>query len=297
MTIAILLGGGLGVSLCLLRLAVVPLRTNLAVAVGRWDEARATPPDTGTGAGARRGDRVGALVAGWLRTRAVPLGSLTRDLRITDQSLETFVVKTGTAALAGLLLPSFLGLLLTVAGVGVPWGIPLVFGVLLAAVFGVLPLAEVTKEAERRRKQMRRALSSYLDLVAMCMSGGRGVPEALPAAARIGRGWAFELLADTIAEARYRGMSPWAGLIDLGDTLAMPELRDLGAALALVAGDGAKVRDSLRARASTLRRRELSEATGDADKSDDSMRMAQLLLAFGFLVFILYPALANISGV
>jgi hypothetical protein len=27
------------------------------------------------------------------------------------------------------------------------------------------------------------------------------------------------------------------------------------------------------------------------------MRMAQLLLAFGFLVFILYPALAAISGV
>jgi Flp pilus assembly protein TadB len=295
-TIAILLGAGLGFSLCLLRLAVAPPRTNLAVAVGRWEQARSAPSHTDSAAIGPRG-RFAVAVAGWMRTHSTQLGSLSRDLRITDQTLETFVAKTGTAALGGLLLPSFLGLLLTVVGVSVPWGVPLIFGVLLAASFGALPLAEVSKEAERRRKQMRRALSSYLDLVAMCMSGGMGVPEALPAAAKIGRGWAFEVLTDTIAQARYQGISPWAALTGLGDTLAMPELRDLGAALGLVAGDGAKVRDSLRARASTLRRRELSEAAGDADKSDDSMRMAQLLLAFGFLVFILYPALAAISGV
>jgi tight adherence protein C len=295
-TIAILLGAGLGFSLCLLRLAVAPPRTSLAVAVGRWEQARTQPGDTDETA-TRPVGRFAASVAGWMRTHAAQLGSLPRDLRTTDQTLEAFVMKTGTAGLAGLLLPSLLGLMLTVAGVSVPWGIPMVFGLLLAASFGVLPFAEVSKEAERRRKQMRRALSSYLDLVAMCMSGGQGVPEALPAAARIGRGWAFDLLADTIAHARYQGKSPWVALSDLGDRLAMPELRDLGSALSLVAGDGAKVRDSLRARASTLRRRELSEATGEADKSDDSMRMAQLLLAFGFLVFILYPALAAISGV
>lgn len=293
----ILIGAGFGLSLWLLRIAVVPPRVNLAVAVARWELARQVQATPAMSSAAGWRGSVGVWAATWLRTHGWEPRSLARDLKVIDQPMEQFLVRTAGAGLAGLLMPSIFAVMLSVAGVGLPWGIPLIIGLLLAAAFGVLPLADVTKAAQKRRKEMRRALSSYLDLVAMCMAGGRGVPEALPAAARIGRGWAFELLGDTISQARYMGMSPWAALTDLGERLGMPELRDLGSALTLVAADGAKVRDSLRARASTLRRRELTDASGDADKSDDSMRMAQMLLALGFLIFILYPALANISGV
>ncbi len=70
----------------------------------------------------------------------------------------------------------------------------------------------------------------------------------------------------------------------------MNELKDLSAALSLVAEDGAKVRESLTARAVSLRRRELADLEGQAGEKSQSMLLAQMLLAVAFLVFLMYPA-------
>ena len=77
----------------------------------------------------------------------------------------------------------------------------------------------------------------------------------------------------------------------------MQELQDLGGALLLVADDGAKVRASLTARASTQRRRQLAEAEGEAAKADQSIQMAQVVLAVGFVLFLGYPAVVAVMGV
>ena len=42
------------------------------------------------------------------------------------------------------------------------------------------------------------------------------------------------------------------------------------------------------------RRRQLAEAEGDAKKANQSMTMAQIVLALGFLVFLGYPAMVNV---
>ena len=160
-----------------------------------------------------------------------------------------------------------------------------------------VPDLSVAQAAEQRRHELRRALSCYLDLVAMSLAGGRGIPEALPTAARIGTGWAFELLQDTLDHARYVGTTPWAALADLGERTGMQELQDLGGALLLVADDGAKVRSSLTARASTQRRRQLAEAEGEAAKADQTIQMAQVVLAVGFFLFLGYPAVVAVMGV
>jgi hypothetical protein len=78
--------------------------------------------------------------------------------------------------------------------------------------------------------------------------------------------------------------------------MRVDELRDMAAALALVADDGAKVRDSLSARAASLRRRELAEIEGRAQARSQSMLVAQLLLATGFLIFLVYPAIVRVLG-
>jgi hypothetical protein len=72
------------------------------------------------------------------------------------------------------------------------------------------------------------------------------------------------------------------------------ELRDLAAALELVADDGAKIRASLSARAATLRSRELAEVEGKAGERSQSMLVAQLLLCAGFMVFLAYPAVIRV---
>ena len=121
----------------------------------------------------------------------------------------------------------------------------------------------------------------------MNLAGGRGVPEALTAAASIGGGWPFARLRDTLAFARLHGLTPWAALGRLGDEVGINELRDLAAALALVADDGAKIRDSLAARAATLRRRELAEMEGRAGERSQSMLVAQMLIC---------PRISTFSG-
>jgi len=294
MTWAILFGAGLGASVWLLRLALAPIRTDLAAAVGRWDAGQARTTRYPSTAAATRRQQLGGRIAAELAARGVELRRLRTDLELLDRPLEQHLVTKLLLGLFGLVVPPLLTAVLAVSGLSVSVTVPVAGGVVVAAVFFVIPDAQVRRDADSRRDDLRRALGCYLDLVSMSMAGGRGVPEALPTAARIGRGWAFDLLADTISRARYVGTTPWEALAELGSRTGMSELRDLGGALTLVADDGAKVRDSLTARASTMRRRQLAEAEGDAQQADQSMRMAQLILAFGFLVFIGYPAVVNV---
>ena len=93
-----------------------------------------------------------------------------------------------------------------------------------------------------------------------------------------------------LANARLTGQTPWQALGALGAEVRVDELKDLAAALSLVAEDGAKVRESLAARAVSLRRRELADLEGQAAERSQSMLVAQLVMAGAFLVFLIYPA-------
>ena len=82
-------------------------------------------------------------------------------------------------------------------------------------------------------------------------------------------------------------------MTELGDRIGVAPLRELGTLVQLVAHDGAQVRDTLSARAASLRAEELADAEGNAGKRDQSMLMAQILLGVGFAVFLGYPAVTN----
>ena len=116
------------------------------------------------------------------------------------------------------------------------------------------------------------------------------------AAGDIGTGWAFWRIRDALTSARITGQTPWQALGALGDEVRIDELRDLAAALSLVAEDGAKVRESLVARAASLRRRELSDLQGQAGERSQSMLVAQLLLCAGFLLFLVFPVVGILLG-
>ncbi|GAA3524672.1 type II secretion system F family protein [Aeromicrobium panaciterrae] len=295
MTLALLCGAGMGLALLLLGLAVAPARTDLAAAVGRWESQRHYRPTLA--AGAARSDprvRLGGFLVSELRQLDITMTKMRMDLELVGKTLEEHLAGKVLLAAFGLILPSLLSAVLILAGITLPWSVSGLFGLCLAAVFFVLPDVAVAQAARRRRDELRRALSCYLDLVSMSLAGGRGIPEALPTAAQIGRGWAFELIAETISRARYEGTTPWEAFANLGERVDLPELRDLGGALTLVADDGAKVRDSLSARAATQRRRQLAEAEGEAEKGDQSIGIAQVVLAIGFLLFLAYPAVINV---
>lgn len=296
MITAMVAGGiaGLGVYL-LVRLLVQP-RASLVSALGRLDAGRLDATSRRPESGREQQqlsevpDRIGAIVARELRARGFRLVSVRADLQILDRSLESFLGMKILLALAGVLMLSVLNVVATILGYGLPMSVPLWGGLAMGTILFFAPDASLHSEAEAKRRDFRHAVGSFLDLVAMNLAGGRGVPEALQTAAAVSDTRPFVRIRDALAGARLAGLTPWAALGRLGEDLAVDELRDLAASLTLVADDGAKVRASLNARAATLRRRELSDIEGKAGERSQTMLVAQLLLCAAFFLFLAYPA-------
>lgn len=240
--------------------------------------------------------KIGARVRETLEARGVSVPTPIRaDLAMTGKSVESFLSASLLGAVIGFVVPT---LLAAVAGaLGLHVGLtPVWVGVVFALLGAALPTLTLRGQAADRRRDFRHVISSFLDLVAMNLSGGRGVPEALETASGISSSWGMVMIRDTLRTARLQGITPWAALGHLGEELQIDELRDLASALGLVAEDGAKVRDSLAARAESMRQRELADAEGRAQAQSQSMLVAQLLLCVGFLTFLVYPAVARILG-
>jgi len=221
--------------------------------------------------------------------------ALQQDLAITDGSFQVVLRPKLILAVAGLMASVVLTVAAGVlAGFNIPAGSTMAAALAGAAVGFFAPDLRLRRQAQIRRVEFRHALGAYLDLTSLEMAGSAAPAEALPAAARIGVSWPFALIRDTLYRAARGGRSPWAALADLGSRIGVPELSDLGGMIELVAHDGARVRSTLAARAQTMRRRELADLQGNAGKAEQSMRLAQILVAFGFIIFIGYPAFAAI---
>lgn len=232
------------------------------------------------------GDRLEAEVAarGWC------LGRTRTDLALMGRSMSSFLATKMLVALGALLWVPMLWAALRTFGIAIPPAVPAVFSLGVASFAFMLPDLALHSEAADRRKDFRHVVGCFLDLVAMNLAGGRGLPEALLAASTVGDHWAMVRIRQALANARLVGSTPWQGLGQLGDDIGLDELRDLAGALTLASDDGAKVRASLSARAASLRRKELSDAEGQAGERSQSMLVAQLLICTSFLVFLAYPA-------
>lgn len=238
--------------------------------------------------------RAGARLRGVLERRGIDLPpSLQADLSLLGRTVEGHLAISVLTGVAGAFAPSVALLPLTATGT-MSVAIPLWLAVLGGLLGTLLPTLQLRGTAEERRRDFRHVVSAFLDLVSMNLAGGRGVPEALTSAAAVSNGWAMVRIRDSLQTARLQGVTPWAALGELGEQVALEELRDLAATLALVAEDGAKVRESLAARAGSMRQRELADAEARAAAKSQSMLLAQLLLCLGFLLFLTYPGVARI---
>ena len=298
MTAALIIGAVTGLALFLMIFALIPRRVGLARRVAAFDAGRApalkamTYP--GDGKESAFSKRLGAALAKFCAEQGWEFRSLRANLALVGKSFENYLATKVMLGFLGLVFPPVVLLGIGFAGIHLAVIVPVWVGLIFAALFFTLPDLELRQQADKRRRDFRHAIGAFLDLVAMNLSGGRGVPEALMAASEIGEGWAFWRIRDALANARITGQTPWQALGVLGEEVQVSELKDLSAALSLVAEDGAKVRESLTARAVSLRRRELADLEGQAGERSQSMLVAQMLLAAAFLVFLMYPAIETL---
>jgi tight adherence protein C len=296
---AILAGAIAGGGLFLLAFALIPGRVSLARQIAALDRPAAMyqPARRAAGGESAFTRRLGAMLARLCAEQGWEFPSLRSNLTLVGKSFENYLATKVLLAFFGLIIvPLFFGVL-SVAGVHSSVIIPVWVALTVAAGFFFLPDLELKQQADRRRKDFRHAVGAFLDLVAMSLAGGRGVPEALMGASEIGGGWAMWLIKDALANARITGQTPWQALGRLGEELKVDELKDLSAALSLVAEDGAKVRESLTARAASLRRKEIAELEGQAGERSQSMLVAQMLMCAGFMLFLIFPAVIALLGI
>lgn len=297
MTGFVLLAGALALGLVQMWRLALPPRVNLAASVQRWDKAhqRANRREE-TGAVPTLWDTVVDRVIDAMQSSGRDLTSMRQDIEITEGSMREHMSKIVAVSVVGLIAGLLAGLIWPrMLHLGFPPELALAAGVAGAVLMIAVVSRELRSKAAQRRAQMHYALSIWLDLVSMCLEGGRDYNEALPTSAAIGSGWAFDLLREaTITAPRWEGISAWTALGRLGDRIGVKELSELEGIITLALADGSKVKETLIARASTLRAARVSHSEAAENKAAESSGLTLLLLTFSWVAFLFYPAIAQI---
>jgi Flp pilus assembly protein TadB len=218
------------------------------------------------------------------------------DLALLGQDRERWFASKIICALTGLAAIPVLTVLETMAGYRHGWAIPAVGSILLAVALFFAPDFVTRVNAADRRTDFRHALTSYLDLVALERGAGAGPTEALEAGAQIGGGWAFARIEAALDAARKSGRPPWAGLAALAEQTGISELSDL-ADIAEVAGhEGARIMQTLAARAASMRSEALAASKARAGSRSTTMVIPIALLGAGFLLLLTFPIVYRTFG-
>ena len=132
------------------------------------------------------------------------------------------------------------------------------------------------------------------DVVAILLAGGAGIEQALRDATSSGDSWPFATITRCLNDAALQGRSPWHTMSDTAERLGLDVLAELAAGMALAGESGARTRESLIARAASLRAHELHDVEAHAAASTEKMGAPVAFLVIGFVLLIGYPAFSTI---
>lgn len=216
-------------------------------------------------------------------------------LRVLGKTSNEFVTSVVLSALLGLALPAALSLLL--AALGIHTGLYLPVGLCLAgaAVFVWISYNDLSRKAAAARRECRRAICSYITLVATKHANGHGATESLMGAARLGHGWVFLRIRERLHRAQMNSTEPWEELRQLSDDLGVPELASIGNNMQAAGRSGATVYQSLRALARSLRGQVLNDELTVAAARTTAMEAPVALILLVIMVLAMYPYIAGLA--
>ncbi len=293
---AAVLGAGLGFGCLLVTRALRPRPVPLSVAIRSINQPgrSLSAPHTSDGVDLR--DRLGRAATRLMASFGLAnSGKLAEQLRVLDKSSERHAYEKLLAAIAGFALPLMLYAVVLGAGLSASPVVALAAAALFAVGGFVYPDLALADQVEGRRQTFRHALSSWLDLVAVILAGGGGIETALVGAAEASDGWAYAELRQALRRAELTGQAPWDALDDLGRTLGVVELQELAASVRLTGGYGAKIRQSLAAKADALRDQQAAEIETNAERRTEKMIVPVAVMVLGLTLFIGIGAVAAIS--
>lgn len=285
----VLAGAMVGGGIALLVWWLQPAQPDLAQALARLapGQPAAVVGDTGP-AGVR--DRIGMWAIGHLPGRWVR-GVPDRDLQLLGMPLRAYYGEKVSAVLVVLVGIPVVGGLYS-ARTGLPLAVPALATVMVAALAWLLPDRRIAKTATRARTEFRRALSAYIDLIALGRAaGGIGTRQAMETSAGLGRSWPFERISAVVVRSRYSGVPPWDALADMAAQQGLPDLDDLADTLRLAGEEGAQIVPTLRARSSALRNAITTADRADVNARSDSLMLPTLVMAAAFIGVVVMAAI------
>jgi Flp pilus assembly protein TadB len=279
---AMLAGAGFGLGVALFWYGLRPPRPSLAKLLDQLRKPQAV---------ATAAQRRYRVLAAPLSRLGLPPRRTGQDLALCGRQVDTFLAEqTAAIGVGALALPL----------VAAMWGAGGLVPLWLAIAGGLVgyrwTLARLQTAARARRDLMAGTLSVVQDLVAVAMAGGAGIDEALDQATGVCSGWAAEQLRHTMHTARLTRQPVWQALGELGEHTGVAELVELGQAIRLATGEGARIRTALQAHAATARGKATAGMETAARAAGVRMSMPVLLLALAYGLFLLYPALTLMRG-
>ncbi|WP_201294997.1 type II secretion system F family protein [Nocardiopsis sp. FR4] len=235
--------------------------------------------------------RLGAPAAPVLAALGLPTARTRERLAACDRDVPGYLSQKAAMAALALIVPPLLAAALTALGLSISPLFGLGAWAVFAAVLWTAPDLEVRDQAHERSEQMRHTIAAVCDLVVISLAGGAGVTSALDDATRASDTWAMRRIRTALHAATIQHQPTWTALEELGERYQVPAATELAASLRLAGADGARVRASLSAKATSLRTQHLAELEADAQSATERMSLPTVLLFAGFLILIGYPAL------
>jgi tight adherence protein C len=221
---------------------------------------------------------------------------LNSDLHICNINASSLVASKLVGVVVGVGGSGFCLLLLQTAGANLSSGMNILIPVMAGLSGFMYPEYKIRQLSKARRRSFLHSFSSFLDLTNILLAGGAGTETALIAAAESGDGWSFEQIRRVLTIAQSTRSSPWIELSRLGDTYALPQIKEIAGSIQLAGEHGARIRTSLAARAESLRYRQMSEVESSANAATERMGLPMVLLFVSFIVLIGYPAVTLVIG-
>lgn len=218
------------------------------------------------------------------------------DLRVVGRRPEDFAGEIAVYVLFGFMLGPWLGAAAWIAGAPFPASLAGGLALVAAAIGAVLPWISLRDRARLRRTGFLHALIAYCQVAAMSLAAGRGVDQAMTTAASAGDGWAFTELRAALHSGQARGETPWESLRRLGADLDVFDLSQLASTIAMAGEDGAAVRETISTKARTIANRINADTEQATQRATAQMGLPAVAIAAGFLVFLMYPAMAALMS-
>jgi tight adherence protein C len=284
-------GGGIGLALALLVVVLRPAGPDLAAVTAQLDASTAQ----GKAHTPALEQRVGQRVVGAMTGLGRDYRRLEADLPMAGTTLAGVVGRSVIFAVVGAVFGAFVAAMAAGAGIGLTGTTAVGVVVGLALLCSRLPVMATRARAANRRASFIHALGALLDFLAIELAAGAGIKDALTRSLDKGGGWAFDLMRERVTVARDSGGREWEALEQLGVELAVDELVELGSSIALARTQGATARDTLIAKARSLRQRQVTTAEETARKATERAGAPIAIQLYAVLLAVIYVLITRLQ--